>query len=884
MSGKPDDLEPDADTDLGPEPATEVAPKSTGATAPGPAMRVEYEGSSARWEQPRVVVVNGTFTRSDGAASLIGALSLPGSPPTVVIATAIDDAAKAWLAEAGRGALVVPEAAVEDVAAMLGVFAFAPEALSATFVAAIPVAHRVEIDAIGLKVVVPADRSDAVHRHIASVAMKMATAADADHRQILADRLARLSGSLPARLKPAPPAPVPDPALVHDRAPVPALAPGPAPASGPDPVATVGARSADKPVRAADCPLPELEQHGIVSPAILLREAARASRQWRTYAGRAAFSGLLMSIVLLAVGAGTQWVNFAGAPDPANFGSMGRNLFIGFAVVQVLVAMVVAPLMAARSIIEEREERTLELIVLTKISPRQIFLAKIGSSLLLGGTLVLGAMPVLSLVTSLGGVSVVEVVAVTLDALSALVVLGVLGAFFALFTRSQVLAAVAALLFALPTFIVVPWLYVMAIASPSGATHLSPLYGTAATGWVAIIPIFAYVPTVVRAIRIGSNVFSMRVANASYGRLFQWEVWRSRAWGIELGVLAFCAFTLLPTAMVGAWAMMIAGQNGTPMISANADLALTIASQGAVWLWTVFAISSASWLYLRLGAEWVIALESMILPAPGSGKKPKKQPPPSIVGNPVLWHEFRLRNFGSLGLGMVVWVLMMWMAFQSLLWAIPGGLLVIGGANAIAGWFVAAWFGVATIEKERREGTLELLLSSTMSNFGIIIGKMLGVAVPSLPLVLVGAPLLALGVPHASLVSIFDPNGIDWGSSELTERFLRGGMIGMWSIAMWAFVAALALCAAVRAPNPRQGYGIVFGVVGGMLLVPWMLSVGFSWFAPVAVFTRMLLPFLAIDAPWWEPAVPTAGLLLGALAMAVLLIVQLRAWSAKVLA
>ena len=64
-----------------------------------------------------------------------------------------------------------------------------------------------------------------------------------------------------------------------------------------------------------------------VSSAVLLREAARTSRRWQTYAARLGFSGVLIGGLLMAI-----WAAVA-APfsDPAQLGWLGRGLFVGVA-------------------------------------------------------------------------------------------------------------------------------------------------------------------------------------------------------------------------------------------------------------------------------------------------------------------------------------------------------------------------------------------------------------------------------------------------------------------------------------------------------------------------------------------------------------------------
>ena len=89
---------------------------------------------------------------------------------------------------------------------------------------------------------------------------------------------------------------------------------------------------------AAEAPSETVDRRmGFPSAAILLREAARSSRQWRTYAARVAFSGALISIVLLAIALGTTAIAWT---DPGTWGETGRKIFVGFAAVVGLAAVV----------------------------------------------------------------------------------------------------------------------------------------------------------------------------------------------------------------------------------------------------------------------------------------------------------------------------------------------------------------------------------------------------------------------------------------------------------------------------------------------------------------------------------------------------------------
>lgn len=627
---------------------------------------------------------------------------------------------------------------------------------------------------------------------------------------------------------------------------------------------------------AAEAPSEGVDRRmGFPSAAILLREAARSSRQWRTYAARVAFSGALISIVLLAIALGTTAIAWT---DPGTWGETGRKIFVGFAAVEVLVAMILAPSVVARAVIEEREERTLDLVVLSRLSPFQILSAKVLSSLMVLGTIVLGALPVLGIVTSLGGVSVVEVVAVTLDTIAALVILGLLGGFFALFTRSQVLATAAALVWALPTFLVVPWLYVSATFTVAGATHVSPLYGTAARGWEALLPLLAFLPVLFRTSRLATRVFALRSANASYGRIFQNDTWGLTYWLVEGGVLLLVAVSVLPMAVMTCWTIAI-GQSSGSMTSTAPDLVL-LGSRAFVWVWTVFAISWGTWIYLRLGSEWTIALDAM-LNSTSSGRG-RKSRPPLVAWNPVLWRETRPSQLGGWLVAGLTWLLILWAAFQSMLWIMPGVVLLLGAAHFVAAWAGSAWIASSTIERERREGTLELLLTTTMPAPSVAIGKLASVVLPTAPLVVVGFPLVVIGMPHALWIDLFGGGGSLTGEN-MVLLAARGTTTAMWATAFWMLVTTVSLAVAVRIPKARSAFWVNLGFALAVPLFPWLVAVAFQQLHFVQVAMRVVMPLASVQGNWWEPIPATVALTMATIVVFLVTCWRLRAWAARVM-
>ncbi|MBI3097338.1 MAG: hypothetical protein HYY93_03700, partial [Planctomycetes bacterium] len=101
--------------------------------------------------------------------------------------------------------------------------------------------------------------------------------------------------------------------------------------------------------------------------------------------------------------------------DPSNSQSTyqtGRDVFLWFGGIQLFLVSVLGPGFVAPVLAEERQKGTLGLILLSRLAPSEIVLGKFiahGSLPLLG---VAAGLPILLLITTLGGVSPAEVAAV----------------------------------------------------------------------------------------------------------------------------------------------------------------------------------------------------------------------------------------------------------------------------------------------------------------------------------------------------------------------------------------------------------------------------------------------------------------------------------------
>lgn len=600
---------------------------------------------------------------------------------------------------------------------------------------------------------------------------------------------------------------------------------------------------------------------GFASSAVLLREAARTSRRWQTYAARTGFSGALFGVLLLGIWASLN----APRVDASEMAWMGRAIFVAFSVVLMMMAIVLAPLITSSALIEETEDRTLEMLILSKLLPSRILSGKVLSRILLLLTVVFGALPVLAMVVTLGGVAPQAVVAVVVHTLVAIVLMGALGAFFGLFTKSPMLAMMASASYALPVFLLLPIGYVVSTGHPNDAVHFSLFGGAAAEDWSSPIALLSYLPSLAVIQVIGTRLFELKVSNADIRRAFAAETWSTRAWVIGLTLCTATGMTILPMAAVATYTLRYAG-NGPRGWAQELGL---VACVGVVWLWWVFAATLLTWALLRVGVDVVDALDAIL---GGRSSKKRDRRDVRVWANPVAWREARPAAWGSNGVPVIVtWLLIMLGMLQTGWWIIPGGSLAMGVMNTIAALGLTLWLANRTVEEERRSGALDVLLTTTMPSWRILVGKAAGVVVPTLPLLLLSLPFFAFGVPH---LHMFD---IDGGGPRPMFWLVRGVLTWFWTLPIWAVLLTGGMWTALRVRR-RSGFAVAGGALAAALGVPTILGRLFAEMPLLAVPSRLIAPPLAGAAEVWHYGVAIAGWSVLAVATVIWTSIGLRRW------
>jgi hypothetical protein len=175
---------------------------------------------------------------------------------------------------------------------------------------------------------------------------------------------------------------------------------------------------------------------------VFTREVVTAPRRSRLYVSRAAYVAGLLVLMCTAwlLLAGTQVVRNVG--DMARFGAM---LFQILAPLQLALAIFFSALLAASAVTQEKDRRTLVLLLLTNLSNSELVLGKLLASLLGGLVLLAAALPLFMLSVLFGGVSFEQIARAFGVTLATAVVAGSIGSLLALWrekTRAGVLVGV----------------------------------------------------------------------------------------------------------------------------------------------------------------------------------------------------------------------------------------------------------------------------------------------------------------------------------------------------------------------------------------------------------------------------------------------------------
>ena len=175
---------------------------------------------------------------------------------------------------------------------------------------------------------------------------------------------------------------------------------------------------------------------------VFTRELVTAPRRGRLFLYRTLYAGVLFGVMCTAwlVLTQTQAVRTVG--DLAHFGAI---LFQILAPLQLAIVVFFAALSTAAAVSQEKDRKTLILLLLTRLNNSELVLGKLMASLVHVMTMLLAGLPVFGLMLLFGGISPQQVIRVTLVTLVTALAAGSLGSTLALWREKtfQTLALTA---------------------------------------------------------------------------------------------------------------------------------------------------------------------------------------------------------------------------------------------------------------------------------------------------------------------------------------------------------------------------------------------------------------------------------------------------------
>jgi ABC-type transport system involved in multi-copper enzyme maturation permease subunit len=141
--------------------------------------------------------------------------------------------------------------------------------------------------------------------------------------------------------------------------------------------------------------------------AVCEREVLVAPRARGLYVARAVYAGTLLGIIATCwlLVTGTQAIATVG--DAARFGGTLMRIL---GPLQLALAMLSAALASVVAVGVEKDRKTMELLLVSRLGDAQLVLGKLSGSLLRTGLLLLAAVPIFTLATVFGGITPVQIV------------------------------------------------------------------------------------------------------------------------------------------------------------------------------------------------------------------------------------------------------------------------------------------------------------------------------------------------------------------------------------------------------------------------------------------------------------------------------------------
>ncbi|NLF68933.1 MAG: ABC transporter permease subunit [Candidatus Anammoximicrobium sp.] len=550
---------------------------------------------------------------------------------------------------------------------------------------------------------------------------------------------------------------------------------------------------------------------------VFQREAVLAPRRPTLYLARTVYVVVLLILMCTAwlVVAGTQMIHNVG--DMARFGAV---LFRILAPLQLAVVAFGAAMVCASAVAQEKDRRTLILLLMTRMSNAELVLGKLLASLLNTFVMLVAALPLFMMIPLFGGVSFTQVFHAFLVTTLTVLAAGSLGSTLALWREKtfQTLAMTALSL--------VAWI---GLCEAIGFFA----HGRNLAGW----PVEAMVVTL------------------SPLRAILTTVQPSLA---DSGVFSYAAFALAAAAVLNLWAVL-----RVRVWNPSRELRLVAPERDeAKSIWGAEPVQAPR-------AEVEETAEAARAGHVDARVRKSAAPTRAVWDNPILWREVCTWAYGRKVLIIRLGYLLLFAMAAGGLYYLLGSSSAGGRAEAVvppAAWPLAFFFlvslvlvnalAVTSITNERDGQALDLLLVSDLSPREFVFGKLGGVfwvtkEMVLLPLLLAvylwwrgglsGENLALVIVAVAVLYLFVNMLGIHCGMNYANSRSAIGVSLGVVFLLFLGVVACVLIMISFSGSFQTQLTPFLAFILGGSLGL--YVTLGYRNPSPAIQVASLLLPF-----------------------------------------
>lgn len=504
----------------------------------------------------------------------------------------------------------------------------------------------------------------------------------------------------------------------------------------------------------------------LVAGPILTRELTIRPRRRQFYVARAMYVLVLLLLMCTAwlVVTGTQYIRDVG--DSARFGMAWFQIA---APLQALVGFFAAAVIAAGSVCQEKDRRTLDLLLMTELTNRELVLGKLLGSLVTFFSMLAAGIPVFMLSALLGGISERQIF-LSFAVTAAGVLLGGAVGTLAAFWREKTFQALAVTIMALVLWLAVGEITAAGLLGKSWAGIDCRIWAVVFSPWQAVLEACRPVPDVSLSIfglppLAGFALFSVIAFAIIAGiAVFQVRTWnlvpdvlRRRLRPTELkalvdGLPAAAPSTAPAAAQATAQSATQVATQGSAVPSVTVKVPEAYAPSDWVSKWELRGRSDAATEGLEADASPPVASASGAAVNADASSTPaaRKSKVRHVWDNPVLWREVCTWAYGRKVLLVkgAYWTLFAAVAAALTLFPRPDVGFSILPAAVLVPLFLLSLIlvntqAVTSLTTERDAGTLDLILVSQVTPKEFIFGKLLGTfynvkEVVLLPLLLCG--------------------------------------------------------------------------------------------------------------------------------------------------